>query len=155
MTEKAFTMRSGEYCGGCGSFDLVEVKPDWVAKSVLRTKPAMYCYGCDRRFSEKDFAQNAIRTLPLTAADFFFQTNLRAERLKRKQIRPVTQVLSVSLITGAIAFLFLVKTPNDLQTLNDLQIEWAVNEPGDVAESYEARVVKSLQLEFEQLVKTN
>lgn len=152
MTEKAFTMKSNEYCGGCGSFDLVKYRPDWVARYIFKAEPSMYCYGCDGLFSEKSFAQNAIRTIPLTSDDFFFQTNLRAERLKKNQIRPLTQLVSICLIAGAIAGLFLVETPNEFQSLIGSKIEWATVESPEVAESYEARVVKALQLEFEQLV---
>ena len=152
MTEKAFTMKSNEYCCNCGSFDLVRKKSSWIPRGISRPKFVMYCYGCDSQFLEQDFVRNAIRTLPLTVDDFFFQTNLRAEGLNKHQIRPLTQAFSICLIAGAVACLFIVEMPHEFQKEGEQNIEWASDES---KESYEKRLVKSLQLEFEELVRTN
>jgi len=153
MPETAFTMTSNKYCGNCGSFDLVRTKQNWLSRRMFGVKSAMYCFGCDKQTSEADFINNALRTVPLTVDDFFFQTNLNNLRFLKYQIRPMTHVLSYCLIAAAIIGLFLIKTPaSELHELPRQQIEWAVADP-DATESYETQVVKSLQLEFKQLVK--
>lgn len=152
MTEKAFTMTSNQYCGSCGSFDLVKNNPSWISKRFLGAMPKIFCYGCDKHFSDERFANNAARTSPLTFDDFFFQTNLRHKQLQKKQIKPFTQALGFSLIACAITGLFLVKLPGELHEINSPIIEWA-NESSPSKETYEISVVKALQLEFDKLVR--
>jgi len=112
----------------------------------------MFCYGCDGKIREEDFANNAIRTSPLTSSDFFFQTNLRNQQLQKKQIRPLTQALGFSLIACAITGLFVIKLPSELRETNRPQIEWA-SRSSQSNEAYEIGVVRALQLEFDKLVK--
>jgi len=153
MPEKAFTMTSNQYCGSCGSFDLVKISPSWISRRLLGVVThTMFCYGCDGKIREEDFANNAIRTSPLTSSDFFFQTNLRNQQLQKKQIRPLTQALGFSLIACAITGLFVIKLPSELRETNRPQIEWA-SKSSQSNEAYEIGVVRALQLEFDKLVK--
>lgn len=151
MSEKAFTMTSNQYCGSCGSFDLVKEYSSWTKSLLWDATPALYCHGCDNRLCEKDFANNAIRTLPLMVHDFFYQTNIRNQQLQKKQIQPFTKVLGFSLIACAITSLFLVKSPGHFEGDKVLQIEWA--SPSKDIGVHGIDVVQVLQLEINKLVK--
>lgn len=142
-------MTSNQYCGRCGSFDLVTDNPDWISRRMLNTQSRIYCYGCDKTFSPSAFAKNAIRTVPLTYNDFFFQTNIRNGYLTRKQIKPFAQALGVSLIVIAVAGLLLFELPGERRNQNWVQIEWADR----LSAVTETDVVKELQFKFDQLVR--
>ena len=150
MSKKAFTMASNRYCGDCGSFDLVISYPGWI-QHALGGQLDNYCYGCGNHCSEKDFLKNALRTLPLTVDDFFFQTNLRDRYLKEKQIQPMTLVLSVALIVGIITGLFLYESSSELEGTDRPMLEW-VNVTQEILANHEA-VAASLRAELDQLVK--
>ena len=146
-------MTSKEYCGDCGSFDLVKTRSGWLSRCVFGLgTSSVYCFGCNRRCSEMDFARNAVRTVPLTVDDFFFQTNLNNLGLMKYQIKPFTRVLSYCLIVSAIIALFLIKPSGDLHRLSFQRIEWA-SISDYAAEAKGTKLVESLQSKFEQLVK--
>lgn len=149
MTDKAFTLASNQYCGYCGSFDLVANHTSSVTTRVFKLKSTIHCYGCERRLNENHFANNPIRTLPLTFDDFFFQTHLRNEHLKKRYLHPVAHALGVSLIVCAITGLYVLKFPSTSEYANNPQLEWANS---SVPVSKEVRIVKSLQAEFDQLL---
>ncbi|MGB1310188.1 MAG: hypothetical protein ACPG47_03210 [Leucothrix sp.] len=151
MPKKAFTMTSTKYCGACGSFDLVKTNPGVLSRFLLGLQPQMRCYGCDNRFDEVVFSSNALRTIPVSVDDFFFQTRLRNQQVQGKPIRPVTQCVGLGLIVGTVAYLVFYTLPDESSSQSSAG--W-VSLPADMVAAYESDVVKSLQQELKALIKT-
>lgn len=152
MSRKAFILTSTHYCKACGSFDMSRDNPDWFNRHVLRIKPIIVCHACASKYSEEAIENNALRNMPRTIDAFFFQTNLRNQKIISKQLKPFTGVLALGLIFGTIVGLF--QMPDRAKTLNKPVITWAAT-PDNLSDSGFIRNedLEKLQKEFGQIFK--
>ena len=155
MSGKAFNLTSTHYCKACGSFDMSRDNPDWFNRHFLRIKPIIVCHACASKYSEEAIENNALRNMPRTIDAFFFQTNLRNQKIiskQLKQLKPLTGVLGFGLIFGTIVGLF--QMPDRAKTLNKPVITWAAT-PDNLSDSGLIKNVdlEKLQKEFGQIFK--
>ena len=125
-------------------------QPTWFQRHILRFKPAIKCYGCGSQFSEKSMVNNSDIFMPTNIDVFFFQTNLRNQQLKQKQLKPLTGFLGMSLILGAV--LGLLELPFEPQSFSQEFIEWS-DLTGKISAFHEAEVVQNLKFEFDQILE--
>lgn len=150
MSRKTFTLTSTHYCRHCGCFDMVAEHSTGFKKYLLLKKPTVECYGCGNKMTEEKMASNVARFLPQTVDGYFFQTYLRDQKLRQKQIKPFTEFLGVSLIAGAIFVLF--EFSYEAPLLSQPQIEWA--EFADtLSEFHETAAVQALKSELDQVLE--
>ena len=155
-----FSLTTTHYCRQCDCFDVVTKHPAKLMQRLFLAKPVVVCFGCGEKGSLKVLATNEPRFLPQHISHYFIQADLRNERLLRKQIKPLTEFLGMSLIAVFVYALFEMPSPTLHATVSSMPSavqkpsspEWA--ELADaISKLHEHELLQSLKSDFDQVLE--
>ena len=152
MAYDAVALTSKEYCPKCGSFDLVSQGRSAIGFG-LAARPADYhCFGCNRAIQARVIEENRLKVLPTHPGAYFLPPKRRRQVRPSKPLKPITALVGITLITGAIYLLFSYSPAVRQSSPAFAELEWVEAESMAVSPS-ELDVLEALTVQFNQVVK--